>query len=137
MRRVQDCAFWQFTSTVSYLQDINQQQRAVWFAAVDYVLNSTRELLPPVFGVVEDTAIALAIALLEEGYLVAQAKFYVLADVEVSLGRGLQVKIVPHTVLHTETDVVEGLIGTSIFIIIEQGTLTITIDGMISIIIVT
>ena len=105
--------FGNLPHTVSYLQDINQQQRAVWFAAVDYVLNSTRELLPPVLGVMEDTTVTLAIALLEERYLIANTELYVLADVEVSLGRGLQVKIVPHTILHTEADVVEGLFTTS------------------------
>jgi hypothetical protein len=41
--------------------------------------------------VVEDAAIALALALLEERYLVAYAKLYVLANVEMGLGTGLQV----------------------------------------------
>jgi hypothetical protein len=34
----------------------------------------------------EDTTVTLAIALLEERYLVAYTKLYVLADVKVSLG---------------------------------------------------
>ena len=84
----------------------------------------------------EDTTVTLAIALLEERYLVAYTKLYILADVEVGLSTGLQIKVIPHTVLHTEADVVEGLIGTCPFIVIEQGAFAVTIDGVIAIIVV-
>ena len=85
---------------------------------------------------VEDDAVSLTVALLEERYLITQAKLYVLTDVKVSLGTGLQVEVVPNTTLHTKADVVESLIGTSAFIIVEQRTLTITIDGVIAIVVV-
>ena len=54
--------------------------------SLNYRLTASGGLLPPVLGVMEDTTVALAIALLEERYLVAYTKLYVLADVEVSLG---------------------------------------------------
>ena len=104
--------------------------------SLNYRLTASGGLLPPVLGVMEDATIALALVLLEEGELIAYAKLYVLADVEVSLGRGLQVQIVPHAILHTEADVVEGLIGTCIFIIIEQGAFAVAIDGVIAIVVV-
>ena len=43
-------------------------------------------LLPPILGMMKDAAVALAIALLEERYLIAYTELYILADVEVSLG---------------------------------------------------
>ena len=84
----------------------------------------------------ENATVALALVLLEEGNLVAYTKLHILADVEVSLSRGLQVKIVPYTILHTEAEVVEGLIGTCSFIVIKQGAFAVTIDGVITIIVV-
>lgn len=84
----------------------------------------------------EDDAITLAQTLLEERNLVTYTKLYIFTYVKVSLGTGLQVEVVPNTILHTETDVVESLIGTCTFIIIEERTLTIAIDGMIAIVIV-
>ena len=100
-------------------------------------MSATDGLFPPALLIMEDGTLAtLAIALLEERYLVSQAKLYVLTDVKVSLGTGLQVEVVPNTTLHTKADVVESLIGTSAFIIVEQRTLTITIDGVIAIVVV-
>ena len=85
---------------------------------------SERILLPPILGVVEDDAVSLTVALLEERYLITQAKLYVLTDVKVSLGTSLQVEVVPNTILHTETDVVESLLTTSTSnSLIEQRTL--------------
>lgn len=77
-------------------------------------------LFPPILAVMEDDALStLTLALLEEGNLVSYAKLYVFADVEVSLGRSLQIEIVPNAVFHTETDVVESLIRACLFVIVE------------------
>ena len=83
----------------------------------------------------EDATVALALALLEEGDLVAQAKLYVLGNVEVSLAGSMQIKVVPYASLHTEADVVESLVSTRSIILVEQGTRTVTIDGVIIIIV--
>ena len=83
----------------------------------------------------EDATVALALALLEERYLVAQAKLYVLGNVEVSLAGSMQIEVVPYASLHTEADVVESLVSTRTIILVEQGTRTVTIDGVIIIIV--
>ena len=83
----------------------------------------------------EDATVALALALLEEGDLVAQAKLYVLGNVEVSLAGSMQIEVVPYASLHTEADVVESLVSTRSIILVEQGTRTVTIDGVIIIIV--
>ena len=83
----------------------------------------------------EDATVALALALLEEGDLVAQAKLYVLGNVEVSLAGSMQIEVVPYASLHTEADVVEGLVVTCAIILVEQGTLAVAIDGMVAIIV--
>ena len=83
----------------------------------------------------EDATVALALALLEEGDLVAQAKLYVLGNVEVSLAGSMQIEVVPYASLHTEADVVESLVSTRSIILVEQGTRPVTIDGMIIIIV--
>lgn len=86
----------------------------------------------------EDGAFAfLAVLLLQERNLVADAEFDELSDMQVGLCACLKVDIVPHTVLHTEADVVEGLIHAGSFILIEQRTLAITVYRMVAIIIVT
>ena len=84
----------------------------------------------------EDTAVAIAQPLLQERYLIAQTKLYVLGNVEVGLAGSMDIEVVPHASLHTEADVVESLIGASTIILVEQGTRTITIDGVVVIIVI-
>lgn len=83
-----------------------------------------------------DALTALALALLEERYLITHAKLYILTDMEVSLAGGLQVEIIPYASLNTETYIVECLIIARAIILVEQGTLAIAIDGVIAIVIV-
>lgn len=83
-----------------------------------------------------DALTALALALLEERYLITHAKLYILTDVEVSLASGLQVEIIPNAGLQAETDVMECLIIARTIVLVEQGTLAIAIDGVIAIVIV-
>lgn len=70
-----------------------------------------------------DALTALALALLEERYLITHAKLYILTDVEVSLASGLQVEIIPNAGLQAETDVMECLIIARTIVLVEQGTL--------------
>ena len=84
----------------------------------------------------EDDALAtLAHALPEEGDLVAYTKLYVLSNVEVGFAGCMQIEVVPYASLHTEADVVESLISTRTIILVEQGTRTVTIDGVIIVIV--
>ena len=94
------------------------------------------DLLPPILLVMEDTAVAIAQPLLQERYLIAQTKLYVLGNVEVGLAGSMDIEVVPHTSLHTEADVVESLVSTCTIILVEQGTRTITIDGVVVIIVI-
>ena len=92
---------------------------------------------PPTLAVVKyDALTALTLALLEERYLITHAKLYILTDVKMSLSRCLQIEIIPNTGLQAETDVMEGLIIARAIVLVEQRTLTITIDGVIAIVIV-
>ena len=84
----------------------------------------------------EDTAVAIAQTLLQERYLIAQTKLYVLGNVEVGLAGSMDIEVIPHTSLHTEADVVESLVSTCTIILVEQGTRTITIDGVVVIIVI-
>ena len=71
-----------------------------------FIIDSGILLLPPVPTVMEDIALAfLAVAFLQERYLIAEAELDELADVEVCLRAGLKIKIVPDTVSETEADV--------------------------------
>ena len=83
----------------------------------------------------EDSAVILAQTFLKERNLIAQAKLYEFCNMEVGFTSCLQIEIVPNTSLHTETDIVEGLIRTSTIILVELGTFDITVDGMIIIIV--
>ena len=84
----------------------------------------------------EDTAVAIAQPLLQERYLIAQTKLYVLGNVEVGLAGSMDIEVIPHTSLHTEADVVESLVSTCTIILVEQGTRTITIEGVVVIIVI-
>ena len=55
---------------------------------------------------------ALALATLEEWYLVANAKLDKLTDVQMGLRQCLKVEVIPHTAFHTETDIMERLLAT-------------------------
>ena len=83
----------------------------------------------------DHTFAALAIALLEEGNLIAYTKLYILSNVEVGFAGCMQIEVVPYAGLHTEADVVESLVSTRTIILVEQGTRTVTIDGVIIIIV--
>ena len=98
-------------------------------------LDSDGRLSPPFLVVMEDAAVALALILLEEGYLVAYTKLYILGNVEVGLAGSMQIEVVPYAGLHTEADVVECLVSTCTIILVEQGTLAVAVDGVIIIIV--
>ena len=93
-------------------------------------------LFPPILAMVKyDALTTLALALLEEGYLITYAKLYIFANVKMSLTGSLQVEVIPYTGLHTEADVVECLVSTCTIILVEQGTLAVAVDGVIIIIV--
>ena len=94
-------------------------------------------LFPPVLIVViDDTFSFAALILFEERYLVTNSKFHIFGNVKMSLTGSLQVEVIPYTGLHTETDVVEGFVVTGTIILVEQGTLSVTINGVVAIIVV-
>ena len=57
----------------------------------------------------EDATVALALALLEEGDLVAQAKLYVLGNVEVSLAGSMQIEVVPYATFQAKAEIMKSL----------------------------
>lgn len=58
----------------------------------------------------EDLFITLTKALLQEWNLIAYTKFQILTDLEMSLGRSLEVEVIGETELHTKTDIMESLL---------------------------
>ena len=58
----------------------------------------------------EDLFITLTKALLQEWNLIAYTKFQILTDLEMSLGRSLEVEVISETELHTKTDIMESLL---------------------------
>ena len=60
------------------------------------------------------------LAFAKERYLVADAELDVLTDVQVCLGKRLQIEIVPDTVLQTESDVVPSLLASRTIRLIKQ-----------------
>ena len=80
-------------------------------------------LLPPVLAVVEDDALAvLAVFLLKERDLVSETELDELCNLQVALHCSLEIEIIPDTGLHTETNIMESLIGTRAIIFVEQRT---------------
>jgi hypothetical protein len=51
------------------------------------------------------------LALAKERDLIADTELDVLTDVKVSLGEGLEIEVVPDTILQTETDVVPSFLA--------------------------
>lgn len=68
-------------------------------------------LLPPTLAIVEDdTLTTLTLVLREERELVTDTKLNILTNVEMCLGRSLQIKVVPDAILQSKADIVESLL---------------------------
>ena len=110
----------------------------LWIGNTNWLRHKAGDpLFPPVFLVVEDYAfVFLAVGLLQERYLIAQTELNVLCDMEVGLGICLKIEVVPYAALKSESDIVECLIRTGSVVLVEQRALSVAVQRMVIVIIV-
>ena len=96
------------------------------------------ELVIPVPAMMEYLSMTcLAVRLLEERDLVTYTELDILCDMQMTLHGHFYIHIVPHAAFCTQPDIMESLIGTGSVILVEERALSVTIDRMVIIVIMT